>query len=733
MALRRLLILGVLVLAGAAAAAFGGASKTEAAPAGASPVTAGNGCELKGGIKHVIYLIFDNTHFLRDNPNVPSDLEQMPHLLNFLKGNGTFLTNDHTVLISHTANGILTSLTGMYSDRHGQAVTNSYRYFRADGSTASSSSFKYWTDLTDDVSAVPTDPNFNMVNGDSGTPKNTPAPWVPYTRAECDVGATALANVVLENTGTGPNGDMTKVFGSGSAEWNEAMASNAAPPGTAARNLAQTDFVGMAIHCATDGGICTGNPHARPDLLPDEPGGYTGFQGLFGAKYVNPAITGGDAAVNDLNGNPIGDQFGQPGFPGFDGLFASTTLAYVAQMQEAGIPVTFGYISDAHDSHGVSGEIHIARGPGEQPYVDQLKAYDEAFAKFFGRLAADGIDKSNTLFVVTNEEGDHFVGAQPTPAGCDGVTTPCSYSLLGEINANLAGLMATQQGITTPFTVHADMAPTIYITGNPARTDSVTRAFGRALGRLTAVSPYTGQTDKLSVALADPVGMKALHMVTADSQRTPTLTMFADPDYFLFAGAPNCTSPCVTVPTTPPTFAWNHGSIDPEIATTWLGMVGPGVRQAGEDHTWADHTDTRPTMLSLLGLGDTYVHDGRVLIDQLYDSALPQAVLAHRDALRRLGAVYKQLNAPFGDFSQATLVMSTNAIKSDTSDDTRYISIEDQIAELTRRRDALAAEIRDALDSAAFAGNELSDRQAKVWIKQAQALIAQAQRLAAAS
>jgi hypothetical protein len=733
MALRRLLILGVLVLAGAAAAAFGGASKTEAAPAGASPVTAGNGCELKGGIKHVIYLIFDNTHFLRDNPNVPSDLEQMPHLLNFLKGNGTFLTNDHTVLISHTANGILTSLTGMYSDRHGQAVTNSYRYFRADGSTASSSSFKYWTDLTDDVSAVPTDPNFNMVNGDSGTPKNTPAPWVPYTRAGCDFGATALANVVLENTGTGPNGDMTKVFGSGSAEWNEAMASNAAPPGTAARNLAQTDFVGMAIHCATDGGICTGNPHARPDLLPDEPGGYTGFQGLFGAKYVNPAITGGDAAVNDLNGNPIGDQFGQPGFPGFDGLFASTTLAYVAQMQEAGIPVTFGYISDAHDSHGVSGEIHIARGPGEQPYVDQLKAYDEAFAKFFGRLAADGIDKSNTLFVVTNEEGDHFVGAQPTPAGCDGVTTPCSYSLLGEINANLAGLMATQQGITTPFTVHADMAPTIYITGNPARTDSVTRAFGRALGRLTAVSPYTGQTDKLSVALADPVGMKALHMVTADSQRTPTLTMFADPDYFLFAGAPNCTSPCVTVPTTPPTFAWNHGSIDPEIATTWLGMVGPGVRQAGEDHTWADHTDTRPTMLSLLGLGDTYVHDGRVLIDQLYDSALPQAVLAHRDALRRLGAVYKQLNAPFGDFSQATLVMSTNAIKSDTSDDTRYISIEDQIAELTRRRDALAAEIRDALDSAAFAGNELSDRQAKVWIKQAQALIAQAQRLAAAS
>ena len=54
-----------------------------------------------------------------------------------------------------------------------------------------------------------------MVTGVSGIRKNTPAPWVPYTRAGCDYGAVALANVVLENTGTGPNGDMTKVFGGG--------------------------------------------------------------------------------------------------------------------------------------------------------------------------------------------------------------------------------------------------------------------------------------------------------------------------------------------------------------------------------------------------------------------------------------------------------------------------------------------------------------------------------------
>ncbi|HVN54615.1 MAG TPA: hypothetical protein VMT46_09820 [Anaerolineaceae bacterium] len=706
------------------------------APIAATPALAApGGCQLnsaKGDIQHVVYLIFDNVHFLRDNPNVPSDLEQMPNLLNFIRENGTLLTNDHTVLISHTANGILTDLTGLYSDRHGQAVSNSYRYFKTDGTTASSSSFKYWTDLVDDTGNPPADPLANMVTGDSGAPKNTPAPWVPYTRAGCDFGAVALANTVLENTGIGPNGDMTKVFGANSSEWLEAQASNAAPAGTAARNLAQTDFVGLAVHCAAGGGMCANNSNARPDLLPDESGGYNNFLGLFGAKYVNPAITGGNAVVDKLNGDPVTDQFGQPGFPGFDGLFATTTLSYVALMQEAGIPVTFGYISDAHDQHGVAGEIHTTRGPGEADYVQQLKDYDTAFGQFFDRLAADGINKGNTLFVFTVEEGDHFVGSPPTNPDCDGVNTPCTYSLVGEVNGNLAGLMATQQSITTPFTVHSDMAPTIYITGNPARTDAVTRDFGRALGNLTAVNPYTGNSDRIAAALADPVEMKALHMVTADPQRTPTLTLFAAADYFLFAGAANCNAPCISVPTTPPTstFAWNHGGIQPEIATTWLGIVGPGVRNNGDDDVWADHTDTRPTMLALVGLKDSYVHDGRVLIDQLQAWAVPQTLRAHREAIRDLGEIYKQLNAPFGSFGMDTLVASTRAIRSGSAaNDRSYTLIENSIAALTGKRDPLAAQIKTILDDAAFNGKPANQLQVLKLIVQAKILLEQAHEL----
>jgi hypothetical protein len=363
-------------------------------------------------------------------------------------------------------------------------------------------------------------------------------------------------------------------------------------------------------------------------------------------------------------------------------------------------------------------------------YVAQLKSYDAAFGKFFSRLAVDGIDQSNTLFVFTNEEGDHFVGSPPSPAGCDGLTTPCSYSQIGEINGNLQGLLKAQSGITTPFTVHADMAPTIYLTGNPARTDPVTREFGRAVGRLTGVSPYTGKTDKLTVALADAVGMKALHMVTTDPQRTPTLTMFADPDYFLFASSAACDTPaapsCIFVP--PPsnaTFAWNHGSIDPEIATTWLGLVGPGVRHGGLDkRTWADHTDGRATILALVGLEDRYVLDGRVLVEALKSWAVPRSLRAHRATWLDLARTYKQLNAPFGTFGKTILKISTAALRSGSpGHDSRYTRLENRIARWTAERNRIAVRMRALLNASAFGGVPINERQARRLIDRADDLL----------
>src|SRR6266540_7533321 len=254
-------------------------------PASAAPASAGNTCQLqspKNNIKHVIYVQFDNTHFLRDNANVPSDLEQMPHLLNFITGNGTMMANDHTALISHTATGILSSLTGVYPDRMGQPVSNSFRYFKTDGTTRTGVSFAYWTAPLFDPAGSTTDTTPEMINENG---KIAPAPWVPYTRNGCDFGAVATANTILENTAI----DIPTVFGPGSPEAAEV----AAKPGQAF-----ADFVGIGVHCAQGSLLCSAANQARPDLLPDEPGGYSGFNGLFGAKYVDPVIKP-DAPMTD--------------------------------------------------------------------------------------------------------------------------------------------------------------------------------------------------------------------------------------------------------------------------------------------------------------------------------------------------------------------------------------------------------------------------------------------------
>src|SRR6059036_1189180 len=210
-----------------------------------------------GKIKHVIYIQFDNTHFRRDNPNVPSDLEQMPHLLNFIVSNGTLLGNDHTALISHTATGILTSLTGVYPDRMGQPVSNSFRYFTPTGATRTGVSFAYWTAPLFDPGGAVGDTTPEMINENG---KTAPAPWVPYTRAGCDFGAVATANTILENTAI----DIPTVFGANSAESQE-VATNPAQ--------AFADFVGIGVHCAQSSALCAASSKARPDLLPDEPGG----------------------------------------------------------------------------------------------------------------------------------------------------------------------------------------------------------------------------------------------------------------------------------------------------------------------------------------------------------------------------------------------------------------------------------------------------------------------------
>ena len=764
---RLALLVGLGVLVGALAATTGlAAPKTPPGPRGAA-----RNCRLGNGVKHVVVLTFDNVHFFRDNPNVPSDLEMMPNLLRFFENNGTFLSNNHTPLIAHTADDILTTLTGLYGDRQGMPISNSYQAYNQDGTTDPASSFAYWTAPIFDTAKTPNaghDMNPSMVYSSEppataahpvAPDTTTPAPWVPYTRAGCDAGAVGTANIELENTGV----DIPKVFGPNSQEAQQLAADT-----DSFKDQETADYVGVAVHCAQGNNVCASAKGVKfgqttptstevPDLLPDEPGGYKGFDALFGHRYVAPQLGAGtpdltrngfevtNSAGNlvDLNGNQMNGAFtSSPGFPGFSSINAAQTLAYMADMQESGVPVTYGYISDVHGNEHIPGVTACsgapaALGSGSACYVAQAQYYNAAFGAFFQRLAADGITPANTLFVLSSDEGDHEAGAnvgravQPTPANCDGATvsgdavTPdvaCTYPAgsFGELAGNITGLLNTETGNTTPFSLETDTAPEFYLTGNPSPSLPTVRQFDRDVGSLTAMNPYTSQAQNITNYLADPAEMAVLHMINADPARTPTLAMFAKPDYFLSPGSPSC-SPCVTQNTG---FAWDHGDYAAEIDTNYVGFVGPGVANLGLDGsgppngpssagpssgqttvpgsgttgTWADETDIRPTLMYLAGLHDDYIHDGRVISEIL---AKPKGRLAS-PTFEQLGQCYKQLNSSVGEFGTDTLIASTNALESSSPGDIVYTTTEAWLRQLDQERDSLAGKIKDTLERAEF-------------------------------
>jgi arylsulfatase A-like enzyme len=654
--------------------------------AGAISQSASAACQLNspgGQIKRVVYIVFDNVHLRRDNPNVPSDLEQMPNLLNFLQGKGVITGNHFTPLISHTADDILTGLTGVYGDRHGSPVSNSFRIYKADNSTTvSQTSFVYWTTTTAQ-SHPEAGENLPVLVNEKGL--NAPAPWPAFTRAGCDVGVFSLNGLAIEN-----NTDIANIFGS-----------------TVASTAQNQDYLGIAIHCAKDSSSVCNKPNAKPapDLLKDEPGGYIGFSALFGNINVQPVISP-SGPVTDLDGVVITDPISnKTGFPTNFDPTATASLGYAAKILEAGVPVVYTYIADAHDPQ----RLNIpnapptpngghAYGPGEAGYVAALKSYDQAFGTFLSRLKALGYDETNTLFVVVPDENDHFAGGPPSPANCDGVTTPCTYAKVGEINAALDKLLLQQRMNNTPFLVHSDSAPNFYLNTNPGATDTLTRTMEHDVDALTAVSPITGNNDKLSKLLADRAEMKLLHMITFSPQRTPTFTMFGNDNYFFTTGNP-CSSTTVFVCELPG-FAWNHGDFQTDITRSWVAFAGPGVKQLGRhDGQFTDHTDVRPTLMALLGLTDDYVHDGRVIAEFMNQNALPHGIRDRREDFVELAQVFKQLNAPKGALGRASLVWSNRSV---TADDKTYARYLKQIADITEDRDELAAKIKTVLNNAAF-------------------------------
>ena len=77
-------VLAALAVAGLSTIAVLGLGTVQRASS-APPPPPGGTCHLANGIKHVIYDPVRQHALPAGQPNVPSDLEQMPHLLNFIR------------------------------------------------------------------------------------------------------------------------------------------------------------------------------------------------------------------------------------------------------------------------------------------------------------------------------------------------------------------------------------------------------------------------------------------------------------------------------------------------------------------------------------------------------------------------------------------------------------------------------------------------------------------------
>src|SRR5207244_11408368 len=117
--------------------------------------------------------------------------------------------------------------------------------------------------------------------------------------------------------------------------------------------------------------------------------------------------------------------------------------------------------------------------PGDVGSGVEVQGYDDAFPAFLSRRAKDGIDTSNTLFVVTADEGDHYAGGpgilQPdgsyaySHTNCSWTATPaCPSNQIGEVNYNIKAKLPAG---TPAFSVHRDSSPAFWVNGQPDRAD----------------------------------------------------------------------------------------------------------------------------------------------------------------------------------------------------------------------------------------------------------------------
>ena len=226
--------------------------------------------------------------------------------------------------------------------------------------------------------------------------------------------------------------------------------------------------------------------------------------------------------------------------PDFDGMFAAASLAYTAEMQEAGVPVTFAYISRRprlprqrrRSARRVRARLDRATSTSSRPTTTR-SVPSSAASRPTASTSRTRCSSSPSTRATTSSAASRRtrlrrrqrrlrLGLAPgtPPIRASASSTPTSRRSSRTSSRDPEQPVPGHDGARTRFTVHGDDAPTFYLAkkgaggGALGQTDPLTRAFERSAADLTAVNQYTGDTDTLMVAMADQAEMKLLHMYT---------------------------------------------------------------------------------------------------------------------------------------------------------------------------------------------------------------------------
>ena len=653
------------------------------AQARARPCQLGNKA---GQIKHVIYLQFDNTHFRRDDAErrvgsradaAPAQLPQgQRHALH---------ERPHDPDLAHRGRDPRVADRPLPGPQRADGLEQLRLLRRATGTPRFTSSFKYWTDTVDG------DERRRCRTWSATAARPRRRRGLTYTQAGCNVGGVSAANIELENNSTAASGDMTRVFGVGLARVERGERGDAdssrRPTSSASRSTARRARA-----------LCDDEPEREAGRLPTiVPGLATTASRRSSARSTsNPAITGGQPCVKATGRQPtITDPAGNCGFPGFDGTLAKNTLGDVAQMQENGVPVTYAYISDAHDNHTLRPRVS---GPGEADYQAAARRLRRGVRRRSSqRLAAATASTRATRSSSsrsTRATTSPAASARRSPDGSGALTythTTCTDRRPRARRTRSARSTRTSSGARADrqptFDIHFDDAPTFYVNGQPDadRPDGAQARAGSS-ARLRCPTRTSHAASPRRSRSASPTRSRRRRCTWSTPIRSGRRRSRCSANADFFFQTSNCAGwhrsgrrPSASTRGSPGTTATSRtrsatrGSGWSAPASTANGdrledLDGPRRPPADDQRARSGCRTTTPT---------TAVSSRRC--------STTSAITDRRSTATRVDAArraYKQLNAPFGAV-RGTTRSSRRPRRSRSTDELKYDSIETQIANLT--------------------------------------------------